>query len=321
MIWIISTIVCVSFFCLLIGLRFVLFPIPETDSESMKRRLWSLMPNVITPSSFDSIVRQEHLSTIDFLDNFLKRLSVADYLKALIRKAGNPFNVGTLVLTMMTLMATTIFIGVIIELQIHAVFLGAMVGYLPIKFLKYLAKKRIMVFQEQFPEAMDLMTRALRSGHSFASAMKMVADERGEPISGEFERVFEDYSLGKTMDHALSDLLKRIDLSDVKFFVTAVLLQRETGGNLTEVLENISHIIRERFKLIRTVKALSAEGRLSGIILGVLAPALLVVLYFCSPEYVTIGFQHPLGQMMLAIGAVFEVLGILVIKKFVTMDV
>jgi tight adherence protein B len=149
----------------------------------------------------------------------------------------------------------------------------------------------------------------------------MAADEMSDPIKTEFGKTFEDYSFGKTMDHALERFGGRVELADVKFFSSAVNLQRETGGNLTELLENLGYVIRERFKLQRTVKALSAEGRLSGKILACMPPALFLLLYLSAPDYVYMALDHPIGRMMYIIGAGFELLGILVIKKLVKLDI
>jgi tight adherence protein B len=149
----------------------------------------------------------------------------------------------------------------------------------------------------------------------------MVSEEMEDPVAEEFGRTFADYSYGKTLEDALEGLVKRVGLNDLKFFATAVALQRETGGNLTEILDNISHIIRERFRLLRQLKALSAEGRLSGTILTLTAPALLGILWFMSPGYIEMLFEHPMGKFMLMAGAGFQVLGVIVIKRLVKMDV
>jgi tight adherence protein B len=184
-----------------------------------------------------------------------------------------------------------------------------------------LRKRRLAAFSEQFPEAVDLMARALRAGHSFGSAIQMVGDEIENPAAEEFGRVFDDYSFGKTLEDSLASLVERIGTEEVKFFVTAVNLQRETGGNLTEILDNISHIVRERFRLQRQVKAISAEGRLSGTILSLIAPTLLGALVLTSESYVSTLFNHPTGRLMLVSGGVLQLLGILVIKKLVNIKV
>ncbi len=194
-------------------------------------------------------------------------------------------------------------------------------GLAPLGWLCFLRKRRLAVFDEQFPEALDLMARALRAGHGLGSALQMVAQEMENPVAEEFGRSFADYSYGKTLDEALVGMVQRVGSRDVKFFATAVVMQRETGGNLTEILDNIGHIVRQRFRLLRQVRALSAEGRLSGTILSLLAPILLLVLWFTSPGYLDIMFGHPLGELLLGLGLGFQVMGVLVVRWLVRLKV
>ncbi len=285
------------------GRRLSALGLPE--GEAVTRSLW----------------RDRSLSTIPLLHQLLSRLPRQSDVELLLHRAGNPCNLGTLVL----MSGTLCFLGVCLGAWRGSLPLAAGVAGLgaaaPVIWLRMLAKKRLAVFDEQFPEAVELMARALRAGHAFASAMQMVAQESEDPVAGEFAKTFEDYSFGKDLDHALGDLVNRVGLQDVKFFATAVMLQRETGGNLAEILDNIGHIIRERFRLMRQVKALSAEGRLSGNILSLMAPALLGILMLISPGYVSLLFDHPVGQMMLMIGGSFQVLGMLVIRRLVRVRV
>lgn len=268
-----------------------------------------------------SLWRDRSLSTIPLLHRVLSRLPRQSDLELLLHRAGNPCNLGSLVL----MSGTLCFLGVCLGAWRGSLPLAAGVAGLgaaaPLIWLRMLARKRLAVFDEQFPEAVELMARALRAGHAFASALRMVAQESEDPVAGEFAKTFEDYSFGKDLNHALGDLVNRVGLQDVKFFATAVMLQRETGGNLAEILDNIGHIIRERFRLMRQVKALSAEGRLSGNILSLMAPALLGVLMLVSPGYISPLFDHPLGRMMLMVGGAFQALGMLVIRRLVRVRV
>jgi len=322
MIWGLSVLFFLSVILAAIGLRQILFPGQENPRSAVKRRLASLGPSdSVAEAAAYALMRQTSLSSIGVLDRLLAKLPRTSGLQDLLRQAGNPFNMGTMVLLSGTLAVMGLLVSAILGLGLVGLLAMVVGAYLPIVILRRIKAKRLSVFEEQFPDAVDLMARAIRAGHSFSSALRMVADEMGEPISGEFSKVFEDYSFGKTMEDALTDLVKRIELNDVKFFATAVTLQRETGGNLTEILDNMGYIIRERFRLLRTVKALSAEGRLSGIILSIMAPALLGILWLTSPGYIKVAFEHPIGQMVLIIGGVFELLGILIIKKLIALDV
>ena len=288
--------------------------------EAQGRRLVALggpQGEVIAPSLW----RDRSLSTIPLLHRVLSRLPRQSDLELLLHRAGNPCNLGTLVL----MAGTLCFLGVCLGAWRGSLAVAAGVAALgaaaPVIWLRMLAGKRLAAFDEQFPEAVELMARALRAGHAFASAMHMVAQESEDPVAGEFAKTFEDYSFGKDLDHALVDLVDRVGLQDVKFFATAVMLQRETGGNLAEILDNIGHIIRERFRLMRQVRALSAEGRLSGNILSLMAPALLGVMMLVSPGYISLLFDHPLGQVMLMAGGGFQVLGMLIIRRLVRVKV
>ena len=145
----------------------------------------------------------------------------------------------------------------------------------------------------------------------------MAAEELEPPMANELGRTFEDYSYGKSLNDALVDFARRVGSQDATFFITAVSMQRETGGNLAEILDNLGYIIRERYKLMRQVRTLSAEGRLSGIILALIAPGLFGLLWFINPKYITVLFKHPKGTTLLLLGALFQVTGILVIRKLV----
>ena len=192
---------------------------------------------------------------------------------------------------------------------------------LPIIWLLFRRKRRLRKFAAQLPEAMELIARALRAGHSIAAGFSLVAEEMAEPISTEFSRTYEEQNLGKPLDEALTDLTKRVPNLDLKFFATAVILQRQTGGDLAEILDKIGHLIRERFKIWGQVQALTGEGRLSGIVLLALPPALFVVVYRMNPDYLMLLFTDDLGKKMLVGGILMQIFGALVIRKIVNIRV
>ncbi len=192
---------------------------------------------------------------------------------------------------------------------------------MPIFWLLSRRKRRMKAFSAQLPDAMDMLARSLRSGQSLASGFSMVAEEMLPPINREFGRVFEEQNLGVSPDDSLRSMCERVPNLDLRFFVTAVILQRQTGGDLAEILDKIGTLIRERFRIWGAVQALTGEGRLSGVVLMALPVALFVALYFLNPDYVMLLFDDPLGQKMLAGGIVLQVLGALVIRKIVTIKV
>ncbi len=289
---------------------------------AVQRRLEAITPgDAALQAAIKSYFRDRSYSTIPHLDRLLARLPNISDLERLIHQAGSPCNLGALVL-MTGVLASLGFLGGLLEGSLTSGLLLAVgCGILPLLWLRFLRKRRLAAFEEQFVEAVDLISRALRAGHSFGSGLKMASQELDDPVAEELARTFEDYSFGKGLDDALADLTRRVGLQDVKFFATAVALQREIGGNLTEILDNIGHIIRARFALLRQVKALSAEGRISAYILCLMAPGLLGALWFLSPNYLNILFEHPMGKTLLLVGGCFQGLGILVIRKLINLKV
>ncbi len=194
-------------------------------------------------------------------------------------------------------------------------------GVLPLLWLLMRRKKRLKKFASQLPEALELIARALRAGHSLAAGFSLVAQEMSAPISTEFSRTFEEQNLGKPLEEALEDLTKRVPNLDLKFFATAIILQRQTGGDLAEILDKIGYLIRERFKIWGQVQALTGEGRLSGVVLLALPPVLFAVVYRMNPDYLMLLFTDELGKKMLVAGIVSQLLGALLIRKIVNIRV
>jgi tight adherence protein B len=192
---------------------------------------------------------------------------------------------------------------------------------LPFLILRVKRSRRMRAFEEQFPEALDLISRALKAGHAFATGLKMVADEMPEPVGPEFRKTFDEQNFGLPLKDALENLTVRIPLLDVRFFATAVLIQRETGGNLSEILDNLAHVVRERFKILRQVRVYTAHGRLTGYVLLALPAFLSIALMFINPEHMNLLFRERMGQMMLMGAIVMQTIGFLWIKKIVKIEV
>jgi len=194
-------------------------------------------------------------------------------------------------------------------------------GFMPIMWLKWKRNSRFKSFAKQLPEALELLSRSLRSGHSLASGIHAVADEMPDPIAKEFNMVFEEQNLGVPLEQALKSMLKRMPNMDLKFFVTAVAIQRQSGGDLSEILDKIGYIVRERFRIMGAVQALTGEGRISGIVLMALPIALFFAVYYLNAEYVMLLFTDELGRKMLAGAAVLQILGAWCIKKIVNIKI
>ena len=182
-------------------------------------------------------------------------------------------------------------------------------------------RKRLMTFGRQLPEGLELISRALRAGHSLASGISLVAEEMSYPIGKEFGRCYEEQNFGIPLEEALENLAERVPNLDLRFFVTAVNLQRQTGGDLAEILDKIGHLVRERFKIFGQIQALTGEGRLSGIVLLALPPVLFAVMWKLNPGYMMTLFEDPMGHQMLVGGIIMQALGALVIKKIITIKV
>jgi tight adherence protein B len=213
-------------------------------------------------------------------------------------------------------------LGYFMKLPLVVQPLGSLfLGCMPFFWLAMRKRRRRKAFIAQMPDALELIGRALRAGHGLASGLGMVAEEMPPPISIEFGRVFEEQNLGIPVEEALRGLAERIPVMDVRFFVTAVIVQRGTGGDLAEVLDKIGRLIRERFQILGQVHSLTAEGRLSGAVLLAMPPALLAFCYSTNPEYIKLLFTTSAGVKMLVVTGVLQLVGAMVIKKIVTIKV
>jgi len=199
---------------------------------------------------------------------------------------------------------------------------GFAIGFaLPFMFLKFKRTKRLRAFEEMFPEALDLIARALKAGHAFATGLKMAADELSEPVGPEFRKTFDEQNFGLPLKDALENLTLRIPILDVRFFATAVLIQRETGGNLSEILENLAHVVRERFKILRQVRVYTAHGRLTGYVLLALPAVLSIALSFINPEHMNMLFREHMGQILLMVAIGMQIAGYIWIRQVVKIEV
>ncbi len=268
------------------------------------------------------VLRDKRMSDITIVDRFLSSLPFSRKLELLLYQAGLSWRVGTLVL-LMVLSGAVFFL--LCSMLLHRPLLGLVVGgltaFIPYWWVKGQKSKRMNQFSEELPDALDLMTSALRAGLSFPAALQLVAQESPDPLAQEFAVTFDEQNLGLDVKEALVNLTDRVDSLDLKFFVTAVIIQRETGGNLAEIMESIARIIRERFKILGDVKARTAHGRLTGMILSILPIALGVLFTMIAPNYMLTFFRDPAGQMMLMMCLVLQVVGFFWIRKVINIKV
>jgi len=242
-------------------------------------------------------------------------------LQRLIERSGMNITVGTLVLMcLVTAVAVFWLVQSITRLTLAAAVFGVASAYIPIWFVGFKARARIAKFEEQFPEAIDLLARALRAGHAFTTGLSMAADEMPDPVGTEFRLAYDRQNFGMPMPDALKALGERVPLLDAKFFVTAVLTQREAGGNLSEVLDNLATVIRERFKVKRQVRVITAHARITGWVLALLPPSLGALLTLLAPTHMSLLWTHETGIRMVVVALILQVVGTLVIRKLVDVE-
>lgn len=259
------------------------------------------------------------------ITKFLNQFNFARKLEANIQQAGMTMSVYSLLLLMVVLTIPGALIGSRLNFLMYpgpSAIAGALVaGWLPYVYVMRARKKRMGAFEEQFPDALDFLGRAMRAGHAFSISLEMLSDESPQPLGQEFRKVFNEANLGLPIETALQNLAARVPLLDVSFFVSAVLLQRETGGNLAEILNKLALVIRERFKLKGQVKAASAHGRITGSILTLMPVALMFGLLLVAPGYLQGMAKDPDGRILIAVCIVCMVLGHFLIKKIVNIKV
>jgi tight adherence protein B len=264
----------------------------------------------------------ERLSDLGILNRLLVRsgqLTVP--LQRTIDQSGLKVTLGTLLLASACTAALTFFlVSRYLNLLIVAGFVAALAACLPLAYVRAVRNKRILKFEEQFPEAIDLLARALRAGHALTTGLLMVAEEMPQPIGPEFKLLYDQQNFGLPVQQALRNFAERIPSLDARFFVTAVLTQREAGGNLSEVLDNLARIIRDRFKVKRQVRVISAHGRITGWVLSALPTALGLFFTVLNPEKYSTFYRDPLGMQMIAFALTLQVIGVLIIRKIVNIE-
>jgi tight adherence protein B len=270
-----------------------------------------------------ALLRDEMLSEIPALDSLLRRSERVSALQKLLSQADLKIRAGNFLL--LCLGSGALVAGVVYVASNKAIifaWVGLLLGFfLPYSFASYRRTKRFDSFEELFPQAIDTLARAVRAGHAFTTALEMISDEVSEPVATEFRKLFEEQKFGLPVREALSNLVDRVPLVDVKFFVTAVMLQRETGGNLAEILDNLSYVIRERFKIMRQVRVYTAQGRLTMLLLMGMPPIIVMGMFFMNPSFIKPLFSDPIGHFMLVVGIALQTVGYFVIRKIIRIQV
>ena len=270
----------------------------------------------------DGLVKVGPEGPLPALDRVIGGTTRGSSLGRWIEQAGVKASISGIILIALVLALVLAFVTAALSGSPWGWAIGGVIGFaLPFIVLNVKRKRRLRVFEEQFPEGLDLISRALKAGHAFATGLKMVADEMPEPVGPEFRKTFDEQNFGLPMKDALENLTLRIPLLDVRFFATAVLIQRETGGNLSEILENLAHVVRERFKILRQVRVYTAHGRFTGYVLLALPAVLCIALSFINPDHMNLLFRHHMGQMLLIAALVLQMIGYIWIRQVIKIEV
>lgn len=268
------------------------------------------------------LLRDEMLSGVPFVNRLMLHWSWSTRLRDFITQAGLKMRPAALVM----LSCITALSAYLIALHfLHSLVVSVLVGLaaagIPIAVVTWKRQRRFRRFEEHFPEALDLLGRAVRAGHAFTTGLEMISKEVTEPIAGEFRVTFDEQNFGLPLRDALLNMTERVPLIDVRFFVTALMIQKETGGNLAEILDALSRVIRDRFRIYREVRVKTAQGRLTAAILIALPPLMMVLLEIVNPHYIGVLFTDPKGPIVLAIAGTLQVVGSILLWKIINIEV
>jgi tight adherence protein B len=310
--------------CFVAGLGFLAFKYGPAAmaARRLELRLHEVSSVTSTDDAESTVVRRTDDGPLPAVERAVLKTRAGSNLALLIEQSGVQTSPGAIILisfgaASLAALATALFVPFLIAVPIAAL----VAGFLPFAFLRWKRNVKLRKFEEQFPEALDVLSRAVRAGHAFQSALGMAADELSWPVGPELKKAFEQQNFGLPLREALGQLAERVPILDVKFFVTAVLIQRDTGGNLAEILDNLSHVVRERFKILRQVRVHTAHGRFTGFVLLGLPPFLAVALTIMNPDHMAPLFREHLGHLMLEGVLVMQVIGYFWIRQVMKIEV
>lgn len=289
-------------------------------AREMGARLRRMTPQQEAPGP--GLERDRRLSAIPWMDKALRRIQLVERLEMLLYQAGLSLRAGTLIMMCVMCAGAGYLGGLMFFHRLFPAVLGFLVcGPLPLLYVQSRKSQRMKSFAREFPDALDLLVTALRAGLSFTAAMQIVADEAPEPVRGEFAVTVEEQALGLDPREALLNLTRRVDVLDLRFFATAVLLQRETGGNLAEVLANTSALIRDRFRVLGDIQTYTAQGKITGLILVSLPISICLFMLVLTPDFFKPMLESDTGRVALWTAATMQILGILAVRKIVNIRV
>ena len=295
----------------------------KRDTGKVRDRLLERVPSEKPTAAGQPLFRPDEVGQKKVINRLLAGLKLDARLQENLEQAGLRWSPGRTALTMLVLAIGGFDLAWYLLPSFKALAVGAAValGGLPWLFIAQKRKRRLARFETQFPEALEFVSRSMRAGHAFSVSLEMLHQEFPDPLGGEFKRAFDEQNLGLPIDLALEKLGRRVPMIDVQFFVSAVLLQKRTGGNLAEILDKLAGLIRERFKLRGQIRTISAQGRMSGMVLTMIPIVVGAIMFYVNPEHMRFFSEDPMGATMASLALGFQVLGFLVIRKIVNIEV
>lgn len=300
----------------------------SADADKVKNRLLGIQsPSKKTKGKSKkevSLLQVEDRTTGKLVMKVLRKFELTDRVQQLLEQGGIKVKTARflhLCLGLFLIGFVASWFSLPTNMRLLALVIGSALGAIPFLYVIRKKNKRISAFEEQFPDSLEFVARSMRAGHGFAVSLEMIHKEFQEPLSSEFRRAFEEHNLGLPLEVALQKLAKRIPILDVGFFVSAVLLQKRTGGNLAEILDKLAYVIRERFKLRGRIRAISAHGRMTGTALSMIPMAVAALMCFVNPPYIEFFLNDETGQLMMGAALGLQLLGYLVINKIVQIEI
>jgi tight adherence protein B len=295
----------------------------KRETGKMRDRLLERVPAEKPSASGQPLFHPEEKDQNSPVNRLLAKLKLDARLKSLIDQAGLRWSSGRMAMAMVVLGIAAFDAAwyTLPYFRILALPAGAVSGFLPLLYVIRRRQKRLRRFEEQFPDALEFVSRSMRAGHAFSVSLEMLHQEFADPLGGEFRRTFDEQNLGLPIELALQKLGRRVPMIDVQFFVSAVLLQKKTGGNLAEILDKLAGLIRERFKLRGQIRTISAQGRMSGLVLSLIPIVVGLIMFYVNPDHMRFFTEDPAGSWMAGLAIGFQILGFLVIRKIVNIEV
>jgi tight adherence protein B len=315
----------IAFFAVALGTASVALIWEWLQEQRRKRRmvgeLRTLADEPMDPAGRGPLIRSAILDS-PWLRPIAARMPALQDLELMLQQGQVGWTLQTLLLIALgSGLAFGLLTLLVLQLLPIAIIMAAVGGSLPILYVRFRRNRRFAAFEEILPESIDLVGRALRAGHPLSSGFRMAADEGAEPVASEFRRVFEEQRFGLPVQDSLLGMADRINLVDVRILVTAILIQREVGGNLAEILDNLATVIRARFTIRRQIKVYTAQGRMTGYLLALLPFILFTILYWLNPSYMAVLFRDPIGKMLTGVALTLQLAGFFWIRKIINIEI